>query len=385
MRIGLDARVLYAPHRRGIGKSLLRLYQQLALVRPHWRVVAYHRNPELVGEEILPAGFARDRLIEMPGDRFDAWQRLRLPMAAALDEVDLLHCPANTGPAWTPVPTVVTIHDLIPLDLPDTVAPAETRRFERGVSRACRHAAAITCPSIYTCRRLLRDLKLPPDRVHVTPWGAEPAPTFTDDELDAVATSHRVRRPFVLHFGAADPRKGTRTLLQAWAEVGEQMRRKWQLLVVGLDAETQTEFLDVAEDLGVGQSVVLHGFAREQDVPALLAAADVLAYPSRSEGFGLPMLEAFAAGTAVLAGSRTSLPEIAEGAALLVAPDDVAAVSRGLTNLLRDPELRREFVARGSKRLPHFSWRLCAERFARALESAAGAPSVAYTGAYAAA
>src|SRR5690606_22974174 len=116
-------------------------------------------------------------------------------------------------------------------------------------------------------------------------------------------------------------------------------------------------------------SVTLHGFADEADMPALYAAAEVLAYPSLSEGFGLPILEAFAARTAVLTSNCTSLPEIAGDAALLVDPEDPVSLSHGLAKIVRDPTLRRDLVERGVRRLPRYTWKRCAERFAAAVES----------------
>lgn len=372
MRIGLDARTIYCPQRRGIGKSLVRLYQNLQLVRPDWQVIAYHRTwcDEQPLPELFAEAFVEPRCIEMPGDRFDAWQRVRLPMAARLDGVDLLHCPANACPSWTPVPTVTTIHDLIPMDHPDTVSGSMARQFERAVHIACRRAAVITCPSIYTMRRLIRDLGVEGHRIHLTPWGADgEAANFTPEHLDAVMARYRISAPFVLHFGAADPRKNTRQLLEAWALLGGRSRRRWQLLVVGLDAAAQGDLMSYCHALGVHDTVSLHGFAPEEDVPALLAAAGVLAYPSRAEGFGLPILEAFAAGTAVLTGNRTSLPEVAGDAAILVDPTDPVAIAHGLGQLLRDGPLREELVRRGVGQLAQYTWTECAERFARALES----------------
>jgi glycosyltransferase involved in cell wall biosynthesis len=371
MRIGLDARTIYAPQRRGIGKSLLRLYQHLPEVRPDWRVVAYHRDPAPDPTLLADiAGYVEPRHIDIPGDRFDAWQRLRLPAASRLDRVDALHCPANSCPGWLAAPTVVTIHDLIPIDLPETLPPAEARRFEKQVVQACRRGSVITCPSIYTCRRLMRDLHVDAERVHVMPWGADASGLMTTDEhLDEVAGRFRVRRPFAIHFGAADPRKNTRHVIEAWAMLPEKIKRQWQLLVVGLDAAMQAALLSDCQTLGIADSVVLHGFAQEADVPLLLAAAEAMIYPSRSEGFGLPILEAFAARTAVLTSDRTSLPEVAGDAAVLVDPDDMVSLVTGMTRLLRDSSLRADLVLRGSKRLSQYSWRQCAERFARAIES----------------
>ncbi len=373
MRIALDARTLYADQRRGIGRSLLRLYRTLAELRPDWRVIAYHRDPEARGHP-LARPFAEPRCIEMPGDRFDAWGRWRLPVAAWRDGAEALHCPANDCPRWSPLPTVVTIHDTIPLELPETVSGAQVSRFAQSI-RAARHRAnVILCPSRYTRQRLVELAGIDAARITVAPWG----PTLDADDFSrtadpaAVLHEYRVAAPFVLHFGAADPRKNTRRLIEAWAMLPRRVRRQWRLLVLGLDGTTQQRLMKVTHRLGVHRGVVLHGFARERDVPALLSSAELLAYPSLAEGFGLPILEAFAARTAVLTSDATSLSEVAGDAALCVDPHRTLAIHAGLRTLIRDAAQRDELVARGVQRLSEFTWRTCAERFAEAIERTAG-------------
>jgi glycosyltransferase involved in cell wall biosynthesis len=371
MRIALDARTIYARQRRGMGKSLVLLYRALAEVRPEWEVIAYHRWDEPL-PDLLPEGFVQPRLIEMPGDRFEAWQHWRLPLAAWRDGADLLHCPANHCPRWMPLPTVVTIHDLIPLDLQEARDPVEVKRFEQSVRRACQRAAGITCPSQYTRSRLLAEWAVASDRVHVTPWAAtEPLEEIDEAAVRWTMLKYELSGPYVLHFGAGEARKNTRRMIEAWALVSRQWRRNWKLLVVGLDGPTRGQMEKTCERLGVSESVLLQGFADEADLAALLAGAEVLAYPSLSEGFGLPVLEAFAAGTAVLTSNRTSLPEVAGDAAVLVEPEDSCGIAQGLGRLMKDSLLRFELGQRGRKRAGEYSWPCCAERFARAIEDTA--------------
>lgn len=371
MRIALDARTIYAPQRRGIGKSLLELYRHLPDVRPDWRVTAYHRTPGPV-EDLLPGSYFSPRMIEMPGDRFNAWDRFRLPFACRQDRVDVLHCPANHCPDWMPIPTVVTIHDLIPLDIPEGQGDKPVQRFDKSVRTACRKASAITCPSEYTRSRLIADMNAEPDKVFVTPWADFGKPATVDlAGRIKIFEKYRVEPPFVLHFGAAEARKNTRRVIEAWAGLRKLIKSRARLLIVGLDAQSQAELSTCVARLGIESSVALHGFADEEDIPALLRMADVLAYPSLSEGFGLPILEAFAAGTAVITSDRTSLPEVAGNAAQIVDPEDFNTITKAMNKLLTDSVYRRELVRRGLSQLKHYSWHRAAEAFARAVESAA--------------
>jgi len=370
MRIGLDARTLYSPQRRGIGKSLLRLYQRLAETRPDWTVHAYHRSPGYVPDD-LPSNFVA-RHIEIPGDRYDAWMQLRLPTAALMDRVDVLHCPANFCPNWMPVPTVVTLHDLIPLDLPEGRRSDELHRFEQAVGSACSKATAVMTPSRYTRRRLIDDHGLHPKRGIVVPWGATiEHDTLDIGDVDAVLQRYGIDRQYLLHMGAGEPRKNTRGVIEAWAMVRQQHRKSWRLVIVGLDDKTKEELTRLTTALGIQEQTLLHGFAREADLPVLLSGAGALVYPSLSEGFGLPILEAFSVATAVLTSDTTSLPEIAGDAAELVPPGVPTALASSMTRLMKDPLRRNELVARGTRRLMKYRWADSSERFMSVLEVAA--------------
>ncbi len=375
MRIALDARTVYRPQRRGTGKNLIDLYAHLAEARPGWRVTAYHRarplTPDLAG--LLPRRVATPKRIEMMGDRYDAWGRLRLPMAARRDRVDVLHCPANMCPAWMPVPTVVTIHDLIPLQPNSGVPDGFKRRFESSVRTACRKAAVIITPSQFTRQQLLDGYKADAHRVVVNPWAADSRMRpVTPRAAEATLLKYGVRRPFVLHMGAADPRKNTRRLLHAWSISDIGRSGCCHLLVIGLDGPTARSLQQTVEQFGIAGTVRLCGFADEDDMAALFSIAELIAYPSLAEGFGLPILDAWSAKTPILVSDTTSLPEVAGDAAAIVDPTDACGIARTMTRILRDKHTRMELVQRGLKRLEQYTWRSTAQRFAGVLESAVG-------------
>jgi glycosyltransferase involved in cell wall biosynthesis len=352
MRIGLDARTVFGPQRRGIGKSLAALYRHLAEVRPDWQVTAFHRTgmaPTGDGERPLLPGVARS--IEMPGDRFDAWQRWRLPLAARLDQCDVLHCPANLCPDWLPVPAIVTIHDLIPLDMPHGRPVTEVQRFGRSVRRACRRAARIVTPSHDTRQRLIDDFAADPAMVTVVPWAA-------DEQLQALPPIERAASPMVLHFGAGEIRKNTHRVIEAWAMLKAPLRNPWRLVIVGLDDAAMSDMRRCVERLNLGHTVSLSGFVSDDRACELQREASILAYPSLAEGFGLPVLDAFAADTAVLTADSGAIREVAADAAHYTDPTDACAIAKSLTRLMTDPIYRRKLIARGRVQLQHYSWRL---------------------------
>jgi glycosyltransferase involved in cell wall biosynthesis len=373
MRIAVDAREAYRKDPRGIGKSLIEQYRCVARLRPHWQFLMYHQLPAR-RDPFLGVPNVEARQIDMPGaDRFNLWEQLRLPFAAWTARASVLHCPANTGPQFSVLPLVLTVHDLIPLELaPD--AP-ETHRWVRRVRAAARSASCVITDSEYSHRQIVDCFDLSEKRVivnHLAVDGSASREAPSIEEREQVGARYGLKTgwPYLITFGAADPRKNTVRLLQAWGQLPEPLRRRAQFLVVGIQGTAQARFRQTADEAGAGPECLLHGFVPESDLHTLLAGARALCYPSLAEGFGLPILEAYWCETAVLTSNRTSLPEVAGDAALVVDPLDVGAIARGLERLLTDDALRADLVGKGCKRRTDFSWDRSAECLAQLLASA---------------
>ena len=311
------------------------------------------------------------RVIRMRGHRWDLWQQVRFPVAAR--RADVRHSPANTAPRFPLGPLVVTIHDLIPL-MAEAALPAAAA-WAKNVRRAAATAKRIITPSEYSKACLVHQLAVPPEKIVVNPW----APDGKCRKVTDPAALARVRsryalapgQPYVLGYGASDPRKNTPRILEAWAGTSARIREQYALLLVGVQGPALANLRAQAVALGLPEKCV-EGFADEADLYALLSGATALVYPSLAEGFGLPVLDAFLCEVAVLTSSTTSLPEVAGDAALLVDPTDTRALRDGLERILSSPELRGELVARGLRRVKDYTWERCADGAARVLETAAG-------------
>jgi glycosyltransferase involved in cell wall biosynthesis len=332
--------------------------------------VAYHRNPD-AAVDLLPDN-ATPRFIEMAGDRFDAWERWRLPAAVWNDGTDLLHCPANTSPSWRAKPLVVTVHDTIPLDRPRDYTHAHCRQFERHMRRAVRGAAAIVCPSRYTAQRLVDLFHADRDRLHVIPQAASTDMRPADRAaIDATRLAYNLTRPYVLHLGAAAPRKNTARVIDSWARLSPMQRADHTLLIVGLDTVVRAKYQRQVTTLRADDTIDLYGYVPQTHLPALMSGATCLVYPSLAEGFGLPVLDGFATDTPVLTSNLASLPEVAGDAALLVDPHDTDAIAAGLTEILTSQTLRQQLVAAGRQRRQAFNWSNAADALAVCFESVA--------------
>ncbi len=370
---------MFRNQRRGIAKSLIEMYRHVRQLRPDWEILAYHRRAESDSiraqiDDLSHSLGLIPRPIEMVGDRFDWWQRYRLPLAAWADGVDALHCPANQFPSCTPVPVISTIHDLIPLDLPAGYDVATIRQFEKSVRSSCQHAAAIVTVSNHTRSRLIDRYGVDAQRINVVPWAADVSLTHIDEiERQQVRQKFNLKQRTVLHYGSREPRKNTARLIDAWHALALSHRAGWQLCIVGLDESGKQYFTNRCQQhvqkTGEADDIQLHGYLDDADANALLCEAQVLAYPSLSEGFGLPILDAFAARTAVLTSQVTSLPEVAGHAALLIDPTETMAITVGLNQLMTDDHTRNEYIRHGTAQLLTRTWKNTAQKFIDVMES----------------
>lgn len=367
MNIGLDARTMTVPRPRGTGRNLLDLFRRVPLLRPDWRFILYHQRPLSAADRARPDApwqlpNVALRQIDLPGDRLDAWFQLRLPYAARRDRLDLLHLPANAAPAWCPVPSVVTIHDLIPLTLPGELSARATRAFRRGIVRAVRNATHIITVSCATRDALRREFDVPEERMTVVGWApdarvlAATTAQVTAAERRGIEVRYHLGPRWLITFSGSTRRKNAVGVLAGFAQVPSQARGDMQVALLGCEPEAyRAELTARAEQLGIGAHCRVLGFVPHEDLPGLLRGSAGLLMPSRGEGFGLPILDAFAAGVPVLTSNVSSMPEVAGDAAVYCNPDDAGSIAAGIAKLL-EPAVATRLVEAGRRRLALFDW-----------------------------
>ncbi len=371
LRVALDARTIYSPKRRGTGKNLIDLYRALAFRKPQWEFLMLYQN-EISEDPFGGIGNIRRKRIDIQGDRMNLWQDIRLPIAACMAGASVLHCPANSAPLRPLTPTVLTIHDLIPLE----IAPngLESQRWKRRVRRSARRASRILTPSEYSRDAIVKRLGVPAGRITVNYWAPDTGcHASRPDEILKTRALYAIPAdmPYIFALGAVDTRKNTAGIMKAWSLLDAETRKKSRLVIVGLQREAMALFQKIADETIPDGTCLLYGFAEEKDMTALLSGASALCYPSLSEGFGLPVLDSFICGTPVITSLTTSLPEVAGDAALLVNPADPKDIANGLNEILTSAETRERLRIAGFRRVVSFSWERCAATVAAVLESAA--------------
>jgi glycosyltransferase involved in cell wall biosynthesis len=300
---------------------------------------------------------------------YEAWHWLRRPsLTWATGPVDVTWASGMVIPPAT-TPLVVTVHDLDWIDNPGAFTRRGLRLFRRSLALTIRDASVVVCPSQATADACITH-GISAHRLRVVPWSVS-TPLATDTAVDAVRRRHDLRAPYVLWVGTVEPRKNLPAVVRAWRRLHEAGSPA-ELVLVGPRGWSE----DLDRLLGADRAGVhVLGFVSGDELTALYRGADVLCYPSRAEGFGLPVLEAMAQGTPVVTSVGTATAEVAgdDGrAATLVEPDDISAIATALDRIVSDPQVRDAMSHAAVQRAAGFSPERTAAGMAAAIADAAG-------------
>lgn len=358
---------MVAPERRGIGKSLVELYSLLVREANEWQFRFYYQpRPDAALPTNLTGTNVEFVPLAMRGDHWDLWQEIRLPWQARREQCGLLHCPAQTSPLWKPCPTIVTIHDVIPIRFDEGWPAQRIRKLRRNIGLSIKDAAAIITVSDYSRKDLL---KLFPQarltRIERVYWAPERSSRIIEarSEILNVCARYSVRsKEYLFALGGDTPRKNTKNLLNAFEMAAEDKRFDLELLVGGLTPHALEEYSALIAHWRSRDRIHLRGYLPDEHMAFLFNGAKAFVFPSYYEGFGLPVLDAMACGCPVLASSRTSIPEIAGDAALYTEPDDVGKMAAAMIRIAWDSTFEAELMQAGLSRAAEFTWARAAKQ-----------------------
>jgi glycosyltransferase involved in cell wall biosynthesis len=333
-------------------------------------------HPELAGRhELVVAPISgRHRSIRVAAER--TW----LDRAVHRRRLALVHHGGGTAPPMGDVPMVLTVHDIQYLTYPEHFSRLKRAWLRHAVPAGLRQARVVTTPSEFVKSTLVTAYDADPDRVVVVPHGVPPdlASSGADEavaEADLeVRARHGLAGGFLLYPAATYPHKNHRVLLDALRLLPASIDLK--LVLIGSAGRGEAALRAAVGDLGLETRVVRAGRVPDSDRDSLLRQAEALVFPSRYEGFGAPVLEAFAIGTPVIAADATALPEVVGNAGLLIAPDDPAAWAAAIERVTTDATLRARFACAGRARAQELSTSRSAAALVGAYRQAlAGKPS----------
>lgn len=292
--------------------------------------------------------------------------RVPVTLSAELrkNPVDLLHV-QYTAPPLAPCRVVATIHDLSFEHLPETFNRRSRAQLRFTVRRTARNAAHILTLSEFSRRDIIETYKLDPTRVSVTPAAAAPGflPVTDETQLRRVRENYGIGGDYILSVSSIQPRKNLVRLIEAYSCLrGLRPESKLpQLVLAGKRGWLDSETLRAAQRHAVDGDIIFTGYVPDRDLPALFSGAVCFVYPSIFEGFGLPVLEAMQCGAPVIAGNRTSIPEVVGESGLLFDPFDTNSLVNALSRVLGNSDYRDTLRARGLARAKEFDWKKTAQ------------------------
>ena len=303
-----------------------------------------------------------------------AWEQEGLPALAEQMGAEVIHCPFYSMPASSPVPVVVTIHDASVFHNPEFYDDERAEFYRRATRASLEQAARFIVPSRATRDELVRMLDADPARVDVAYHGIDASVFRPPTNLERERVVQRLGlhgAAYVGSLGEMSRRKNIPELIRGWVLAASEMDEPPALVLAG-SATADPAILDAVAEVPSGLRLIRPGYLRAADLPGFMGGATVMVFPSRTEGFGFPTLEAMACGAAVLIARRLSLPEVGGEAAAYTEPD-AECIARNLKRLLEDPERRRSLSEAAHARSQLFSWSSSAQIHLETYARAAGA------------
>jgi len=352
MRVGLDV-ISTRGRTTGLGVYTSNLIEALRQLRGSDLDLA------LLGEQYEDGDFNTPRRL--------LWENLELPKLAKGAGLDLLHIPAFAPPMVSGMKTVTTLHDLIGMLYPNQVGFPSRFYWGKWLPFAVKGADRLIADSEHTRKDIIENLGVPERKVTVIyPSAGEDFSANVDTVLlEQDKQALKIDENYFLFVGTIEPRKNLRRVVEAFAKLPcAGMQGRYQLVIIGSQEFGRGQvFRDLCCECNLNaEDIVFPGYLDREVLKRLYAGARALVFPSLYEGFGMPVLEAMAAGTAVLTSGTSSLPEVAGNAAVIVDPTDVDAIAEGMRQLASDSRLVSDLVEKGFEQLKKFSWKKTAQQ-----------------------
>jgi glycosyltransferase involved in cell wall biosynthesis len=371
MRIGIEAQRIFRKKKHGMDMVALELIHNLQHLDTENEYYIFVRADE--DRQVLTES-PNFHIVEISGGPYPWWEQVLLPRAVKKYGCELLHCTGNTAPLFSPVPLILTLHDIIYLETSLTgIILGEGSHYQRFgniyrrwvVPRIINNSRWIVTVSDYENRRIREHFgTLVEDRILTIHNGvgehflqpADPA------ALNSVRKKYSLPVRYFFFLGNMHPKKNTRGVLQAFSAYVASEGTGIKLLMVDYDMTTLQQMLEEIGDPKLLKEIVIREYINNADLPAIYAQSELFLYPSIRESFGIPIIEAMAAGTPVISSTTSSMPEIAGTAAILVDPFKPSEITEAMIRICKSPGLREKMIGAGRIQAQHFTWASAAKK-----------------------
>lgn len=364
LRIGIEVQRLFRKKKHGMEVVALELIKQLQQLDTYNEYIIYVR--EDIDKCIIETPNFKIR--ELRAKSYFTWEQISLPAAVRQDKLDFLHSTCNTSALWLSVPLMLTLHDIIYLEKTDFKGTAYQnfgniyRRLV--VPRIVKKSRLIVTVSNFEREVILKKLNLADGDVKVIYNAVSPKFTtaFEPEEIEKFRQRYSLPNSFILFLGNTAPKKNTVNVVKAYVEYRRRCPSGLPLVILDYDKNLVYELLEKLNAMDLKETFLFPGYIPSEEMPQLYNSSTLFLYPSLRESFGLPILEAMACGVPVITSATSSMPEVADDAALFVDPFDHLSITDQIGHILSQPELMTEIKARGIKRAAKFTWKSSAEQ-----------------------
>ncbi|MBE6062278.1 MAG: glycosyltransferase family 4 protein [Clostridium butyricum] len=369
MKFAIDARGAFLYHGTGIGTYTDNLISQMININSQDEFTLFC-SPKYNQD------YKKDNthIIFSSGKHGSFYEKHYFPNNMLKNNIDLYHIPQNgIGFEFNQkLTTVVTIHDLIPYIMPETVGQGYLQRFLRDMPNIISNSDAILTVSEYSKKDILKFFSFyPEEKIFVTPLAANNTFKPLDKKYckSFVNKTYNIDTPYILYLGGFSSRKNAFGIIKAFNKVYKSLNKPYKLLLGGSLKDEGNKIFKYVKNNNLDDKIIFCGYVEDDMLPILYSGCDAFIYPSFYEGFGLPPLEAMSCKAPVITSNISSIPEVTDDAALLINPYKDDELEASIVTLLNDSYLQLEYSEKGYKRSLEFSWKNTAEKTLDAYKS----------------
>ena len=302
------------------------------------------------------------------------WEQIVLPWIVARDKMDVLWCPYCTAPIFSPCPFSVVVHDTIYMETKINNAPTLYKRMgilyrKLVVPRVIKRATTIATVSLYSKKQIGKHFPNVRDKVQVIPNGIDHLKSLDNEAKEMFFRDLEISGKYILGFGSLEKRKNTLCTIKAYEMLNESIKKEHKLVLFGFRGFDKSIEKKYIESHNLCGRIIILGYVSDSEKKCLYENCSLFVFPSLSEGFGIPVLEAFDSGTPVITSNTTALPEIAGKGAIFVDPLNPQSVSEQIERVINHPELAFDLINSAKSQIEKYDWKTSSERIKMLLYS----------------